>query len=192
MALTIPTKDDPQLLDLLLDDIAAKLETALPWLNNSFGKCERLSKTAENGRIEYSPAIFTGKRRGKDYFELWPNTELGNFCFFDVPELQNLQGQPTKTFRRIRTQIGQIFWFDFRKVYGANAPTRTVENVKAEVLEAYRDLFSTHGSIHATGFADRVEEVYKNYNHREVEKQFQMRPFGCFRLNLEVQYMANC
>ena len=40
---TLPTKDNPQLLDLLLDEVAAGLSVDLSWLDNAFGKCERVA-----------------------------------------------------------------------------------------------------------------------------------------------------
>jgi hypothetical protein len=187
---TIPTKDDPQLLDLLLDEVATKLGTSLAWLNNTFGKAERIVRN-QDGRPEYEPAVFSGGRQGEDYVLLFPDSHLGNFCWFDVPGAQDLLTE-RRTWNRIRTIVGLIVWFDYTKVYPSDHQTRTIENVKADVLRAIQTTTYTNGTAIPQAFFERVEDIYRGYSTRELSRQFLTRPYAGFRLNLEVQVRETC
>lgn len=188
---TVPTKDDPQLLDLLLDEMAGKLLTALSWLDNAYGKAERLVKYGVLNRPEFKPAIFVGGRLGQDYLYLLPDAHLGCFSWFDVPNVQSLQFE-RRGFKRVSTSVGLIFWFDFTKVYPNDHQTRTIENVKADVLEAIRTMTLTNGAIRIQEIHERTDEIYRGYTTNEVDRQFLMRPYSGFRINMEVQVNESC
>jgi hypothetical protein len=189
---TIPTKDSPQLLDLLLDEMATKLGNSLSWLNNTFGKAERIIKKDFLQRPEYQPAIYTGGRKNQDYVLLFPDSHLGNFCWFDVPGTQDLLIEDRRQWNRVRTTAGLIIWYNITKVYPANHTTRTIENVKADVLRAVQTATYTNGSARALSFLERIEDIYRGYSTKEIDRQFMTRPYNAFRLDLEITVRENC
>lgn len=191
---TIPIKTDARLIDKVLDELASKLKASLAWLDFAFGKGERLFRKDARGRVLSFPVIYTNARAGKDYFPLLPNTELGNFSWFDVQGPQTLQGPPGRQHRELATNVGLIVWFDFRKVYPTDNTKRTVENVKAEVLEALLSGSLQNGAFRLKDIEERAERVYRGYTIDEVDVQFRMRPYGCFRINMEIRYIEkrNC
>jgi hypothetical protein len=89
-------------------------------------------------------------------------------------------------------EIGMVFWFDFTDIYGSDSEIKTKENVKYEVLSAIKNYSWKNLKIKILGFQDRVEDIYNGYFYEELEEQSYMRPYGGFRLNIEVETSTFC
>ena len=187
-----PTLDTPVLIDQALAEIGTTLLAGLSWLDKAYGKCQRLVELGEGGQRLVSPFVYVGAAdQAGEYLGLFPDESVGNFCFFDMEDNESIEWNAGITSRHIVT-FGLIFWFDFREVYPVNHLTRTAENVKADVLQILHTKPLTLSAVRPAGFVDRVENIYAGFNHREIEKQFLMRPFGGFRLNGELRFDQPC
>lgn len=184
---TIPTLANPVLLDYVLAEINGNLASELTWLDSTFGKVQRLVKD-EQGRAQYYPAVYTG---AQEYLNLLPDGHIGNYCFWDIEDGQELE-YIDRNYSDYTAKFGLVFWFDFRKVYGSGWMEYSIENVKADVLEALRAKSLRLSSITLTKFYEQAENIYKGYNHNEIEHQFLMRPFGGFRLEGKINFKEQC
>lgn len=75
---SVPNLIEPKMVDLALLEIQAKLLSDLSWLNNAFGKVDLMK--------EGIPCVYVGGPVGEDYLGLFPDSHLGNFCFFDFKD----------------------------------------------------------------------------------------------------------
>lgn len=186
-----PTKDSPQLLDVIFDGIATELLARLSWLDNAYGKVERQVSRDSLNRLQYEPVIFTGGRLGMDYISMLPDSHLGCYSWFDVPDAQEITLARVQR-GRVSTTTGLIFWWDYRKVYPTNHQSRTVENVKSDILAAMRATRISAGMFRVVSIEEKEEQIYRRYNTKNVDQQFMMRPYGALRLNLQIRYDQTC
>lgn len=182
---TIPTLIDPKLIDVVLLEIQTGLAGKLSWLNHAFGKAQMLSELKDN-RIIKSPSVYIGK---EDYLSVFPDSHIGNFIFFDVDDGQQISNTGRKV-QDYRAKVGLIVWFDFRTVYPTDWKNRTVENVKSDVVDAVNSLRLVSSQIRMTTYWETAERVYKGYTDKEIKNQFYMRPFGGFRIDLDMKYFS--
>ena len=95
----IPMKENPVLLDKVIQDIQKTLGEKLKWLNYAFGRSYKLVEHQEGGGKFIYPAAYVGK---SEYVSLLPNDQYGNFCWFDIYDAQNItqvvQSTPQFTF----------------------------------------------------------------------------------------------
>lgn len=189
---TIPTLAAAKLMDNSLLEIQTAMTASLTWLNGSYGKVQRL-KEVKDGKVVSYPAIYTGSDSGKGYQSAMPSTHLGNYSFFVIED-----GEFISTASRSNTIIdadfGLIFWFDYRSIYPADWKTRTIENVKFEILEFFRTSAFRKSQIQISNSFEEAENIFRGFDHREIENQFLMRPFGGIRINgkIRVSQLENC
>ena len=170
--------NNPTLLDAAFNNVNAALLRKLGWLDNAFGKCEKLK---EDDFI--FPAIYTGEN--KEYLKLFPDEYLKNFSYFDTNQKEDIQW--TKgIFSRMTADFGLVFWFDFRNVYSAGH--YTLENIKKDIL----DVLATIPNIEINEVVDNESEIYSGYSYDQINNQHLMRPYGGLRFNGTVSYKASC
>ena len=186
MTQPIPTKIDPKLMDVACDELASKIEDNLSWIDNSFGKIETFIEGKGNTRVQKFPAIYTGSKKDLGYIKLLPDSKLGNFSYIEISSSHNLDDYAGSVGHSYDFSI--IFWFDFRKVYTNEAKVRTVENVKHDVLNALKSISSSTFSVRYDSFVEGADNIYKGFNHNEIEHQFLMRPYGGFRINGRMKF----
>ena len=176
---SVPNLIEPKMVDLALLEIQAKLISELTWLDNAFGKAHIINDGV--------PQVYVGGPVGEDYLSLFPDSHLGNFCFFDFIDGETIDkfGKKSGEFER---EFSLIFWFDFTKVYGASSYIRTVENVKQDVLEILGLTGFRNSTVRFHKFYERVANVYKGYDSNKIKKEAYMRPYGCFRLEGSIKY----
>ena len=180
-----PSITDPKLLDLAFAPIQTKLESGLSWLDKAFGKCQRLERLL-NGKTTIKPSIYVGGNDDRQYLDLFPDSSIGNFCFFDVDDLkehawQRNQGGP------VMAKVGIVFWFDFRDVYPTDHVNKSVENVIDEILQILKTT-----RLVVKSHVEQSANIYPRYTIAEIDNQFLMRPFGGFRINCELQINESC
>lgn len=187
---------NPVLEDRALLYLQQHLADRLPWLNYAFGRASKLAITRD-GRTVYYPAYPANDAVwGKEYIQLWPDEHLGNFCFFELRDEQIVTnwGKRDMAHNTYRFGASLIFSFSLKKIYGGETwKSATPANVVNEVFVLGLATFANVGvSISADRYYHNTENVYRGYTHNEVKNQFNMRPYGCFRIDLEVNYLPGC
>ena len=189
---TIPTPIDPQLIDIALLQLQTELTTGLSWLTAAYGKAQRLIERNTSGKRIYFPGVYAG---AKEYLKVFPDSHLGNFCFFEVPDGNERVLWNKNHYNWLTSDFGLIFWFDFRDVYPSPADwtLHTIENVKSEVLRVLTTTTYSNLSItDITTFSEQADNIYRSYTHNEISEQFLMRPYGGFRINGTMRYKEKC
>jgi len=177
----------PTLLDAAFAQVNAKLLVAFDWLDFAFGKAQRLERE-KNGRVIRYPAVYGST----DYINMFPDSHLGSFSFFDVPDTQIVDEWKRGHYNRFRTGFGLVFWVDLRDVYPNDFTRRTGEHVKADVLRFFGSKFFAGCRVEITEVDERTENVYPGYNISEIDNQFLMRPYYGFRISGEIVYDETC
>ena len=196
-------KENPVLLDKILQDMQKSLLDNLSWLNYAFGRGYKLVEHRSNGNKFVYPAFYNGNR---EYVSLLPNDNLGNFSWFDIYDPQQItavvQSLPQYTFSG-----SLIFWYDISTIYD-DASVMHTEEIKDEILR----LLTSPGLIRNTGrfvvnaIYERFENIYKGYsieriyNDRnysgegiqELDKQFFMFPFAGIRIEFTITTRELC
>ena len=112
----IPMKDNPVLLDKIIQDIQLALKDKLEWLDYAFGRAYKLVEHQDDGGKFIYPAAYIGK---SEYVSLLPNDNYGNFCWFDIYDAQNItqvvQSTPQFTFSG-----AIVFWFNLDTIFTDN------------------------------------------------------------------------
>ena len=187
---------NPVLEDRALLYLQQHLADTLPWLNYAFGRASKLAITRDVRQVYYPAYPANDAVWGKEYIHLWPDENLGNFCFFDLRDEQIVTewGKRNMANNTYRFGASLIFSFNLKKIYGGETwKNSTTANVVNEVFVLGLSTFANVGvSISADRYYHNVENVYRGYTHNEVKNQFNMRPYGCFRIDLEINYLPSC
>ncbi|QDP50441.1 MAG: hypothetical protein Unbinned5350contig1001_56 [Prokaryotic dsDNA virus sp.] len=177
----LPVISEPRLIDLALVEIQARISTKLAWVNNAFGKAEK-----KGDSIKY-PAVFVGGAKDEGYLKLFPDSNLGNYCFFDFEDGEEINNFGRRS-AEMERKFGLVFCFDFTKVYPTFNKNRTVENVKNEVLQVLGKTGFKGSTFRINEFHEEKQNVFKGYTISEISKTANMRPYGFFRLSGEISY----
>jgi hypothetical protein len=179
----IPTKTNPRLFDYAILKLQTALADGLPWLNYSFGNCERLTDV-KDGRKFYSANIYVG---GGKYEQIMPCAELGNFSFFYLRDPQTFG---TNDRNLLKTPFSLVVWYDMRKV---SLPTdeRNKEAVKGQILDilSRREFSSwlTLGKLY-----EKPENVFADFSYEHYNNQFLMSPYAGVRIDGEMTLRIPC
>lgn len=180
------TGQSPELLDKVFKDMNNALVGSLGWLDNAFGRAERLVKYDDNNRRIYTPCWYY---HDNDYTELTPTDQLGNFSFFWVDDPQDVDWEHHLQVS-IKARFAWIVWLDFRRVY--NAMNRNREQVKADILDAFNGMTLTQGTFFINRVKELAENIYAGFSLDETDNQFLMSPYGGFRFEGELLIHENC
>ena len=169
----------PELLGIVIEEIRQALQGGIPWLDNAFGRAERLVRHDPSGRRVYSPAVHKGD--GNEYRYLTPDGGDGNFCFFWIADPQQVEWVPRQSVG-LSAPFSLIFWWDYRRIYG-DASTRDPEPLKKQVLDLLNGGFWLRsGSVKVGRIYELAENIYQGFTLDEVDNQFLMHPYGGMRL----------
>ncbi len=201
--LNIPMKQNPVLLDKVIQDIQKALEAKLKWLDHAFGRAYKLVEHQDNGGKFIYPAAYTGN---SEYISLLPNDNYGNFSWFDIYDAQEIiqvvQSTPQFTFSG-----AIIFWFNLNSIF-ADSNAMYSEEVKDEIIQ----VLTTPGLIKQTGrlvinkIYERFENIYKGYslekiynsyvysgqNIQAMDKLFFMHPYYGLRFEFNLTTRELC
>lgn len=196
-------KEDPVLLDKILQDMQKSLMNRLKWLNCAFGRAYKLVEHRPDGNKFIYPAMYNGNG---EYVSLLPNDNFGNFSWFDIYDPQKVtevvQSLPQYTFSG-----AIIFWYDLSSIYEDETVMHT-EEVKDEIMR----VLTTPGLITTTGklvindiyecFENiykgySIEKIYNNYTYKgegiqDIDKQFFMYPYAGIRIEFTLTTRELC
>lgn len=161
------------------------LTSGLSWLTKAYGQGQRLTKEKDNRAYSY-PAIYTGGQGGLDYLSMFPDEHLaasGGFSWWDVQNPVQVND-----FGGLRFNAGLIVWFDFMRVYPS--PLDWKANDVWNVAKAVLDVLDTTGNANidenSIEVNDRPERVYPGLSHNDIKRNYSMRPYGVFRIDMDI------
>lgn len=196
-------KEDPVLLDKILQDVQKSLMNRLKWLNCAFGRAYKLVEHRPDGNKFIYPAMYNGNG---EYVSLLPNDNFGNFSWFDIYDPQKItevvQSLPQYTFSG-----AIIFWYDLSSIYEDETVMHT-EEVKDEIMRVLTTpgLITTTGKLVINDIYERFENIYKgysiekiynNYTYKgegiqDIDKQFFMYPYAGIRIEFTLTTRELC
>lgn len=196
-------KEDPVLLDKILQDMQKSLMNRLKWLNYAFGRAYKLVEHRPDGNKFIYPAMYNGNG---EYASLLPNDNFGNFSWFDIYDPQKItevvQSLPQYTFSG-----AIIFWYDLSSIYEDETVMHT-EEVKDEIMRVLTTpgLITTTGKLVINDMYERFENIYKgysiekiynNYTYKgegiqDIDKQFFMYPYAGIRIEFTLTTRELC
>lgn len=196
-------KEDPVLLDKILQDMQKSLMNRLKWLNCAFGRAYKLVEHRPDGNKFIYPAMYNGNG---EYVSLLPNDNFGNFSWFDIYDPQKItevvQLLPQYTFSG-----AIIFWYDLSSIYEDETVMHT-EEVKDEIMRVLTTpgLITTTGKLVINDIYERFENIYKgysiekiynNYTYKgegiqDIDKQFFMYPYAGIRIEFTLTTRELC
>lgn len=196
-------KDNPVLLDRVLQDLQKALTEKLPWLDRAFGRAYRLVEHRPDGNKFVYPAVYNGNG---EYVSVLPNDNFGNFSWFDIYDPQKVeqvvQGLPRYTF-----DGALVFWYRLDSIYD-DATALYTEEIKDEVLQLLTapGLMPSRGRLTVTEVYERFENLYKDYSLEKIynnysysgedvqgmDKQFFMYPYAGLRIEFTITTEELC
>ena len=196
-------KDNPVILDKVIQDMQKVLSKKLQWLNYAFGRAYKLVEHRPDGNKFVYPAAYNGNG---EYISLLPNDNFGNFCWFDVYDPQRIteitQSLPQYTFNG-----AIVFWYNLSLIYDDSTVLYT-EEIKDEVIRVLTTpgLITTTGKISINEIYERFENIYKGYsiervynsfayqgeNIQDIDKQFFMYPYAGLRVEFSLTTRELC
>lgn len=202
-SLNIPFKQNPLLLDKVLQDMQTVLKEKLTWLNYAFGRAYKLVEHRPDGNKFIYPAAYNGNG---EYVSLLPNDNFGNFSWFDIYDPQNItavtQSLPQYTFSG-----AIIFWYDLSSIF-AEQDAMYSEEIKDEVIRLLTTpgIISTTGRLAISDIYERFENIYKGYSIekvynnyvykgegiQDIDKQFFMYPYAGLRVEFSLTTRELC
>lgn len=185
----IHTKTIKRLADNLFAEIQTGLSAHLPWLDNAYGKADRVQRVI-NERRYYEPVWYVGNDQ---YESLLPSQyNLGNYSFFVLNEPQTTDfqvwGQTSVTM-----PFSLIVWLDMRSVKNTYGDEYNTEAVKDDILQVLNgDIHTTAGVYTINRIWERAENVFEGFNVDETDQQMMMSPYAAFRFTGELIVKTIC
>lgn len=199
----IPSKENPVLLDKILQDIQQSLMNKLKWLNYAFGRAYKLVEHRPDGNKFIYPAAYVGNG---EYVSLLPNDNLGNFSWFDIYDPQKIT-EVVQSLPQYSFEGAIIFWYDLQSIYEDESVLHT-EEIKDEIIRVLTTpgLITTTGKISITNIYERFENIYKDYSIeriynnyaykgegiQDIDKQFFMYPYAGIRIEFKLTTRELC
>ena len=199
----IQMKENPVLLDKVIQDIQNSLKAQLNWLDRAFGRAYKLVEHRPDGDKFIYPAAYIGN---SEYASLLPNDNFGNFCWFDIYDPQTVT-QVVQSTPQFSFSGAIVFWYNLNTIY-ADADVMYTEEIKDEIIR----VLTTPGLIKQTGrleinkIYERFENIYKGYslekiynnysykgdNIQDIDKQFFMHPYAGLRFEFKMTTRELC
>lgn len=184
----INRKENPVLLDRIIQDIQDSLCNRLNWLDKAFGRAYKLVEHGYNGDKLIYPAAYIGK---SEYVSLLPNDNFGNFMWFDIYDPQNIDNTASPI-PQFSFTGALVFWYDASTIYNDDSVTYT-EEIKDEIIRVLMTPgLLKQGRLTINKIYERFENIYKGYSvekmytREDIDKQFFMHPYAGVRIEFEI------
>lgn len=179
----VPIKTNPKLFDLAVSKLQTLLANNLPWLDYSFGICEKLTDI-KNGQKFTSANLYIGKNK---YKQIMPCSELGNFSFFMLKDPQEVV---SKDKRLIKSGFSFILWYDVRET-PIGTDERDREAVKVLVLNVL-GRNETCSWVSLKKIYERPENIFADFTYDFTNNQYLMSPYAGLRIDGEMIVRVPC
>lgn len=196
-------KENPVLLDKVIQDIQEALTTKLEWLSYAFGRAYKLVEHRSDGSKFIYPAAYIGN---SEYVSLLPNDNFGNFAWFDVYDPQEIEAN-VRSLPTFKFSGAVVFWFDLNSIF-PDADAMYTEEIKDEIIRVLTGpgVIKTQGRLTITRIYERfeniyrgyaLEKVYNNYTYKgdgiqAIDKQFFMHPYAGLRFEFNMVTQELC
>lgn len=196
-------KQNPVLLDKILQDMQTSLTKKLKWLNFAFGKAYKLVEHRPDGNKFIYPAAYNGNG---EYISLLPNDNLGNFSWFDIYDPQKIT-QVVQSLPQYSFNGAIIFWYNLDSIYEDKSVMYT-EEIKDEIIRVLTTpgIITTTGKLVINDIYERFENIYRNYSIekiynnyaykgegiQDIDKQFFMYPYAGIRIEFTLTTRELC
>lgn len=185
------------LIDDVLSTINATLLSNFDWLDNAYGKIIRMKGEDKNGKSITFPGIY--KQDTQDgYISLIPDRELGNYCYWEVPDPVGYEIVRPNIYTSFKFKL--VFWYKWEDIWPADHRERSIEEVKALILNVLRHAPYTR-SVEAFNVYEDIDSIFQNftqqgyissYVYKQYDAQFMMRPFGAIAFSGEIRMIPTC
>lgn len=196
-------KDEPVLLDKVLQDMQKSLMDKLPWLDYAFGRAYKLVEHRPDGNKFIYPAMYNGNG---EYVSLLPNDNFGNFSWFDIYDPQKIT-QVTQSLPQYSFEGAIVFWYDLTTIYDDQTAIYS-EEVKDEIIRVLTEpgLITSTGRFTINAIYERFENIYKGYSLekiynnfvyqgegiQDIDKMFFMYPYAGIRIEFSLTTRELC
>ena len=195
----VPTKNNPKLMEAVIQEMQVQLANGLPWLNHIFGKAEKTVcdhdvlrqyyQKNERREVFYTPSVYVGK--GK-YESIVPDKkDWGNYAFFYTEESQKLSGgRRVQPYFDIKGTVNLVIWCDTRDIEAED--DRNLESIKSQVLQVLNGMRLTTGHVEWERIYEQNKNVFGEYSMFEEFGQYMIAPYCAFRFEGTVVYNSGC
>lgn len=199
----IKFKENPVLLDKVIQDLQQVLKDKLLWLDKAFGRSYKLVEHRPDGDKFIYPAAYIGN---SEYASLLPNDNYGNFCWFDIYDPQDITAV-TQSLPQFTFSGAIVFWYNLDSIF-ADSDVMYTEEIKDEVIKLLTTpgIIKTIGRLTISKIFERFENIYKGYslekvynnniykgdNIQSIDKQFFMHPYSGLRVEFELTTRELC
>lgn len=203
VSVQIRFKNNPVLLDKILQDMQKSLMDKLKWLDYAFGRAYKLVEHRPDGDKFVYPAAYNGNG---EYISLLPNDNLGNFSWFDIYDPQTItqvvQSMPQYTFNG-----AIVFWYNLDTIFESSETINT-EEIKDEIIRFLTTpgIITTTGKLVINNIYERfeniyrgysIEKIYNNYTYQgsdiqSIDKLFFMYPYAGIRIEFSLTTRELC
>lgn len=196
-------KENPVILDKVIQDLQQVLKEKLLWLDKAFGRGYKLVEHRPDGDKFVYPAAYIGN---SEYASLLPNDNYGNFCWFDIYDPQEVTAV-TQSLPQFSFSGAIIFWYNLDSIF-ADSDVMYTEEIKDEVIKVLTapGIITTTGRLTVNKLYERFENIYKGYSLEKVynnniykgddiqsiDKQFFMHPYSGLRVEFELTTRELC
>lgn len=196
-------KENPVLLDKVIQDLQQVLKDKLLWLDKAFGRSYKLVEHRPDGDKFIYPAAYIGN---SEYASLLPNDNYGNFSWFDIYDPQEVTAV-TQSLPQFTFSGAIVFWYNLDSIF-ADSDVMYTEEIKDEVIKVLTTpgIIKTIGRLTINKIFERYENIYKGYslekvynsniykgdNIQSIDKQFFMHPYSGLRVEFELTTRELC
>jgi len=189
------------LIDDAISTVNATLLANLTWLDNAYGKIQRMKGKDAKGKDITYPGVYVGEGNGtyNDYESVLPDEKLGNYCYWEVSDPTEYDVH-NRNFQ-VRFNFKISFWFNWIDIFGAdNYKAASIEEVKLIILNVLAASQYTR-SVETFKVYEDANSIFQNftnqgyissYDHKLIQGQFMMKPFGGVAFSGQVVTLASC
>lgn len=178
-------------LDRLIEQLRIDLQNRLFWLDLAFGRVYRARRVQNvaSKNAEFYPETLKGQNSGNRYIDLSPNDKLGNYCFFYTPDPveHGTVENPADPSNFLANRVFLIFWGNLDLI-STDLNYRFTELLKEDVRFVLRD----HTDFIISREFEEPDQVFKEFDIRELNNQFFKNPYYGLRFELSVSYLPDC
>lgn len=196
-------KENPVILDKVIQDLQQVLKDKLLWLDKAFGRSYKLVEHRPDGDKFIYPAAYIGN---SEYASLLPNDNYGNFSWFDIYDPQEVTAV-TQSLPQFTFSGAVVFWYNLDSIF-ADSDVMYTEEIKDEIIKVLTSpgIIKTTGRLTINKIFERYENIYKGYslekvynsniykgdNIQSIDKQFFMHPYSGLRVEFELTTRELC
>ena len=179
-------------IDFAIQDIQMKLDTNLPWLDNSYARAFRHFKKGEDLTL-YVPEVFTGVKEGKkSYYRPTPDNDKKAMSFFAVGK-ESQTDYADNQFNYLSWPVGIIFSVNLDLIDPALLETELfTQNLIRDVRRILTTkLLGRPYRIEIIEVVREFREVYAEWTLEE-DRQYAIAPQQIFRFNIKLTLREDC